>query len=70
MYYRHDLDYKYPERSDQHMLTLKQTHKIELDENYDYMPRGFWFRGKRALVAALLHLVVFPLTHLTHGLRI
>ena len=70
MYYRHNLDYKYPERSDEHMLVLKRTRDIHLDRDYDYMPRGAWFRIKRALVATVLHLVVFPLTHLTHGLRI
>lgn len=70
MYYRHNLDFKYPERSDQHMLVLKRTRKIELDENYEYMPRGFWFRVKRFLVACLLHTIVFPLTRLTHGLKI
>ena len=70
MYYRHNLDYTYPERSDEHMLVLKRTREIKLDRDYQYMPRGAWFRIKRALVACLLHLVVFPLTHLTHGLRI
>ncbi|MBQ7106247.1 MAG: 1-acyl-sn-glycerol-3-phosphate acyltransferase [Clostridia bacterium] len=70
MYYRHNLDYTYPERSDQHMLVLKRTHEVHLDENYDYMPHGVWFRIKRVLVAALLHLVVFPITLLIHGLRI
>ena len=33
MYYRHELKYDYPERSDAHMLTLKSKHKIELDES-------------------------------------
>ncbi len=70
MYYKHDLHYTYPERSDAHMLELKRTREITLDEHYPYMPRGFWFRVFRALVAALLHLIVFPLMHLTHGLRI
>ncbi len=70
MYYRHDLDYTYPDRSDEHMLVLKSTRTIALDEKYDYMPHGAWFRVKRALVASLLHLIVFPLTRLTHGLRI
>ena len=70
MYYRHDLDYKYPERSDEHMLELKRTKELHLDKDYDYLPKGAWFRIKRALVAALLHTVVFPLMHLTHGLRI
>ncbi len=70
MYYRHNLDYTYPDRSDQHMLVLKQKHPIDLDENYPYMPKGAWFMCKRAFVASLLHLIVFPVMHLTHGLRI
>jgi 1-acyl-sn-glycerol-3-phosphate acyltransferase len=70
MYYRHDLDYTYPERSDAHMLVLKSKHPITLTPDYPYMPRGTWFRIKRALVAAVLHSIVFPLMHLTHGLRI
>ena len=70
MYYRHDLDYTYPERSDHHMLTLKSTYKITLDRDYKYMPRGFWFRIGRAFTASLLHLIVFPLMRLTHGLKI
>ena len=70
MYYRHELKYDYPERSDAHMLTLRSKYKIELDESYGYLPKGAWFRVKRASVALLLHLIVFPLTRLTHGLRI
>ena len=60
MYYRHDLDYKYPERSDQHMLELKRKKTIALDKDYEYMPKGVLFRIKRALVATVLHIVVFP----------
>ena len=70
MYYRHDLDYTYPERSDQHMLELKRTKELHLTPDYDYMPHGFWFRVKRFLVACVLHTVVFPITRLTHGLKI
>ena len=70
MYYKHNLDYTYPKRSDEHMLELKRTREIHLDENYDYMPRGVKFRIERFLVATILHLIVFPLTRLTHGLRI
>ena len=70
MYYRHDLDYTYPERSDEHMLKLKCTREIALDEDYQYMPKGVKFRILRALVAVPLNLIVFPLTRLTHGLRI
>ena len=70
MYYKHNLDYTYPERSDAHMLELKRTREIHLDEKYSYMPHGAAFRIQRAVVAGLLHLVVFPLMRLTHGLRI
>jgi 1-acyl-sn-glycerol-3-phosphate acyltransferase len=52
------------------MLELKRTREIILDKDYPYMPHGAWFRIKRAAVAAVLHLVVFPIMHLTHGLRI
>ena len=70
MYYRHTLNYEYPQRSDQHMLTLKRTRELNLDENYEYMPSGKWFMVKRFLVACVLHTIIFPLTHLTHGLKI
>lgn len=70
MYYRHDRNYTYPERSDQHMLELKRTREIHLDENYNYMPKGACFKIGRAFVASLLHLIVFPLMRLTHGLKI
>ena len=70
MYYRHNLNFTYPERSDAHMLTLKATREIKLDSDYEYLPHGFLFGVKRAAVAALLHTIVFPVMHLTHGLRI
>ena len=55
MYYRHD---------------LKRTRDICVDENFDFVPDGRAFKVKRALLAAFLRAVVFPLTRLTHGLRI
>ena len=70
MYYKHNLDYTYPEKSDEHMLVLKRTREIELDKNYKYMPRGIAFRIQRAVVYLILRLIVFPIMHLTHGLRI
>lgn len=47
MYYRHDLDYTYPERSDSHMLSLERTRPLKLDENYEYMPHGAAFRKRK-----------------------
>ena len=31
MYYRHDLDVTYPERSDEHMIALKRTREAALE---------------------------------------
>ena len=52
------------------MLELRRTKELKLDKDYQYMPSGVGFRIKRALVASVLHTVVFPVTRLTHGLRI
>ena len=62
MYYRHNLDYTYPERSDQHMLVLKRTHEVTLDENYAYMPHGVAFRIKRARLLKLMALPSYACT--------
>lgn len=59
MYYRRDLDYTYPENSAHHMLKLKRMYKIELNENYKYVPRSVWSRISRALVAPLTRFMVF-----------
>ena len=70
MYYRHDLNLVYPERSDEHMLKLKCTRELSLDKDYEYLPHRKAFFIQRAVVATALHLIVFPLMRLTHGLRI
>lgn len=70
MYYRNELGLTYPERSDAHMLELKRTREINLDKDFDYLPKGKWFMVKRAGLATLLHLIVFPIMRLTHGLKI
>ena len=36
MYYRHDLDIQYPERSDEHMITVEHLRDVNCDENYPY----------------------------------
>ena len=35
MYYRHNLDYKYPNRSDEHMITVKHLRDTHFDENFN-----------------------------------
>ncbi len=69
-YYRHQLDYTYPERSDQHMIKVKHICDVNLDENYPYLQESFWFKCQRSFLFVALNAIVFPLMRITHGLRI
>ena len=70
MYYRHDLDYKYPERSDEHMITVKHLRDTRFDEKYEYLPKGFWHKIRRGILWLALNLFGFPVATIRHGLRI
>ena len=70
MYYRHSLNYRYPERCDEHMIEVKRKKEIAFDENYSYMPRGIGYKLLRVLYWLGLTIIIFPLLRLTHGLRI
>ena len=70
MYYRHNLDYKYPERSDEHMIEVKHLRDTNFDVNYPYLDKSFFFKVKRVVYWVLVNVIVFPLMRLTHGLRI
>lgn len=70
MYYRHALNYQYPERCDQHMIEVKRTKDVTFDEDYPYMPHSIGYKLVRVLYWLGVTLIVFPLLHLTHGLRI
>lgn len=70
MYYRHNLDYKYPERSDEHMIEVKHLRDTNFDENFEYLEKGFWHKFKRAVLWILLNPLVFTVVTIRHGLRI
>ena len=70
MYFRHTLDYTYPDTSDGHMLNVERKKKLMLDENYSFLPKGFFYKALRVVYFILLNLIVFPLCRLTHGLKI
>ncbi len=70
MYYRHSLNYEYPNRPDEHMLKVKRVRKVTLDEEYPYLQKGWWWSFRRAVLWVLLVVIVFPLMRLTHGLKI
>lgn len=70
MYYRHICDFVYPERSDEHMITVKHLRDTHFDENFEYLPKGFWHKIKRGLLWICLNTFVFPVVTIRHGVKI
>ena len=70
MYYKHDLDFEYPDRCDAHMLKVERVKEIDFDESYPYLPRGARYKLMRGVYWLLVNLIVFPLCRLLYGLRI
>lgn len=70
MYYRHGLDYQYPDQSDQHMIKVRKVRSLKFDESYPYLPKGKRYALVRIMYWLAVNIIVFPLLRLTHGLRI
>lgn len=70
MYYRNNLGYKYPDRSDEHMITVKHLRDTHFDENYMYYNKTWWYKFLRGILFVCLHLLAFPVCTLRHGLKI
>ena len=70
MHYRHDLPYEYPEKCDEHMITVKHLRDVVLDEDYPYLQKSFWFRCQRAVLHLAQYTVLPPVMWLRHGLHI
>ena len=70
MYYRHNLSYKYPDKCDEHMITVKHLRDVNLDTNYPYLQNSFWFRCQRVLLLVCMHTIMPPLLWIRHGLHI
>lgn len=70
MYYRHNLDYVYPERSDEHMITVKHLRDTNFDENHRYYNKTFGYKVLRFILRIGLYLVGFPMVTIVHGLKI
>ena len=70
MYYRHDIDYQYPDQCDEHMITVKHLRDITIDKDYPYLQKGFWFKCQRVFLWVVLRVLMFWLIRITHGLRI
>ena len=70
MYYRHTLHYDYPERSDEHMITVKHLRDTHFDENFEYLEKGAWHKFKRGVLWVVLQILAFPVCTIRHGLKV
>lgn len=70
MYYKEDLGFKYPERSDEHMLEVKHLRETHFDENYQYLEKGFFHKIKRGALWLALNLFAFPVVTIGYGLKV
>jgi 1-acyl-sn-glycerol-3-phosphate acyltransferase len=71
MYYKENLGYEYPARSDEHMLKVKHLVDTNFDEKFPYLDKSLWFKIKRVLLWIGLQLIAFPVCcNLIHGLKI
>ena len=70
MYYKHNLNYQYPEMSDEHMITVRHVRDVVFDETYPYYRKGLWQKIKRGTLWVVLQLVGFPACTIRYGLKI
>jgi 1-acyl-sn-glycerol-3-phosphate acyltransferase len=64
------LDIVYPSNVDEHMLDMKITHQVIVDENYPFLDKSFKFNFMRNLMYVGIVVLVFFLSHLRFGLKI
>ncbi len=70
MYYRHNLNYQYPEKCDEHMITVKHIFNPQIDENYPYLQKSFKFKCQRVILRVLQYTVFPIMVGVRHGLRV
>ena len=70
MYYRHQLDYTYPDRCDQHMITVPHLRDVTVDEHYPYLRKDVFYKCIRAFYWVAMHTLLAVLLPISHGLRI
>lgn len=70
MYYKHSLPYQYPEKSDEHMITVKHLRDVNLDTNYPYLQKSLWFKCQRGFLRLCQYTVLPIVMWVRHGLRI
>ena len=70
MYYRNNLGYKYPNKSDEHMIKVKHLRDTHFDENYSYLDKSLLYKIKRVILWFALNLLAFPVCTIRYGLKI
>lgn len=70
MYFRHDLTFPYPEKCDEHMISVKHLRDVDLNEEYPYLQKGFGFQCRRALLQLCMHTIMPVVLYARHGLHI
>jgi len=69
--YKPELNIKYPDKPDEHMVPIMATHNTILDDNYPFLDKSFKFKFLRCLMHLGIYTLVFPFfTPLRFGLRI
>lgn len=68
--YRPEFGYKYPDRTDQHMIDVPHQVDTHFDENFNYYDKSKTYKFKRFWLNVLLHTIVFPINVIRHGLKI
>ena len=70
MYYKEDLGYVYPKRSDEHMLVVKHIRDTHFDEKYPYYDKSFKAKLRRLSFFLLYNILVWPVCKLAHGVKV
>ena len=70
MKYKHGLYFEYPEDVHAHMISPKQVRDENLDGNFPYYNKNFWFRVVQVLVQIVMVIIVFPMNYFRYGLKI
>ena len=70
MYYKEDLGYVYPERSDEHMITVKHLRDTHFDEHFEYLDKSKWFKVKRFFLRIGMYILGYHLVFFRYGLKI
>jgi len=70
MYYKHNLNFTYPDKSDEHMIEVKHLRDVNCDVNYPYISKGFWGWFKRTSFWLVSTLLAIPVCSIRYGLRV